>query len=190
MAHLLLMAKEHAKALELCFTENVVLTEEMAEALTPAKDEHNAEHRAVILQQIAKLCKHQGSYHLACKKYTQAGNKAKGMKCLIKSGDTEKICFFASVSRQKELYMMAANYLQTLNWHNDATVMKNIITFYSKAKAYDSISTFYEGCAQIEIDEYKSYEKALQAMRESHRYAQKSRGMYKEMQVRILPFLR
>ena len=56
----------------------------MAEALTPAKDDHNAEHRAAILQQIAKLCEHQGSYHLACKKYTQAGNKASGMKCLIK----------------------------------------------------------------------------------------------------------
>ena len=185
-AHLLLMAKEHAKALELCFTENVVLTEEMAEALTPAKDEHNAEHRAVILQQIAKLCKHQGSYHLACKKYTQAGNKAKGMKCLIKSGDTEKICFFASVSRQKELYMMAANYLQTLNWHNDATIMKNIITFYSKAKAYDSISTFYEGCAQIEIDEYRDYEKALQAYREAQKYNGKSRSIDKDERAEAL----
>ena len=76
--------------------------------------------------------------------------------------------------------MMAANYLQTLNWHNDATIMKNIITFYSKAKAYDSISTFYEGCAQIEIDEYRDYEKALQAYREAQKYNGKSRSIDKD----------
>ena len=34
------------------------------------------------------------------------------MKALLKSGDTEKIIFFAGVSRQKEIYVMAANYLQ------------------------------------------------------------------------------
>ena len=45
------------------------------------------------------VCKKQGSYHLATKKYTQAGDKLKAMKCLLKSGDTEKIIFFANVSR-------------------------------------------------------------------------------------------
>ncbi len=34
------------------------------------------------------------------------------MKALLRSGDTEKIVFFAGVSRQKDIYMMAANYLQ------------------------------------------------------------------------------
>lgn len=53
--------------------------------------------RGLILQQlqVAKICKRQGNYHLACKKYTQAGDKVKAMKCLLKSGDTEKIVFFA-----------------------------------------------------------------------------------------------
>lgn len=31
--------------------------------------------------------------------------------------------------------MMAANYLQTLDWHSDAEIMKNIISFYTKAQA-------------------------------------------------------
>jgi intraflagellar transport protein 140 len=34
------------------------------------------------------------------------------MKCLLKSGDTEKIIFFGGVSRTKEIYILAANYLQ------------------------------------------------------------------------------
>ena len=50
----------------------------------------------------------QGAYHLATKKFTQAGNRVKAMRALLKSGDTEKIIFFAGVSRQKEIYVMAA----------------------------------------------------------------------------------
>jgi intraflagellar transport protein 140 len=29
---------------------------------------------------------------------------------------------------------MAANYLQTLDWHADPEIMKNIISFYTKAQ--------------------------------------------------------
>ncbi len=29
---------------------------------------------------------------------------------------------------------MAANYLQTLDWHSNPEIMKNIITFYTKAQ--------------------------------------------------------
>ncbi len=29
---------------------------------------------------------------------------------------------------------MAANYLQTLNWHSDPEIMKHIISFYTKAQ--------------------------------------------------------
>jgi len=93
--------------------------------------------------------------------YFQAGDKETAMKVLLKSGDVEKITFFAGVSRQKEIYIMAANFLQTLDWHNDGSIMKSIIQFYTKAKAMDSLSMFYEACAQIEIDEYRDYEKAL-----------------------------
>jgi hypothetical protein len=34
------------------------------------------------------------------------------MKSLLRSGDTEKIIFFAGVSRQRDIYILAANYLQ------------------------------------------------------------------------------
>ena len=83
------------------------------------------------------------------------------MKALLRSGDQEKIIFFAGVSRQKDIYMMAANYLQTLDWHSEPEIMKNIISFYTKAQAMDNLAHFYETCAQIEIDEYRDYDKAL-----------------------------
>jgi len=71
------------------------------------------------------------------------------MKALLKSGDTEKIIFFAGVSRQKEIYVMAANYLQSLDWRKDPEVMKNIIGFYTKGRALDSLAAFYDACAQV-----------------------------------------
>lgn len=67
----------------------------------------------------------------------------------MKSGDTEKIVFFAGVSRQKEIYIMAANYLQSLDWRNDPEIMKNIIGFYTKGRALDLLAGFYEACAEV-----------------------------------------
>ena len=71
------------------------------------------------------------------------------MQALIKSGDTEKIVFFAGVSRQRDIYVMAANYLQLLNWRDDVDIMKYIITFYTKGKAFESLASFYDTCAQV-----------------------------------------
>merc|ERR1719230_1729729 len=132
--------------------------------------------RSEILSQMAKLCKKQGSFQLACKKFTQAGDKLKAMKSLLKSGDTEKIIFFAGTARQPEIYVLAGNYMQSLDWHNDPDIMKNIISFYQKAKAHDKLASFYDACAQVEIDEYRDYEKAGKALREALKYLYKSLG--------------
>lgn len=52
--------------------------------------------------------------------------------------------------------------------------MKYIINFYNKAAAYENLSGFYEQCANVEIDEYKDYEKALDALKESLKHAKSS----------------
>ena len=53
---------------------------------------------------------------------------------------------------QGKIYILAANYLQSLDWHNDnGEIMKNIITFYTKAKAFESLSGFYESCSQVAL---------------------------------------
>lgn len=76
-------------------SKQVLISEEMAEELTPAKagtSESNSgvglgnnsrlssgeskggaveEDREGVLSELAKACKRQGNFHLACKKYTQ-----------------------------------------------------------------------------------------------------------------------
>ena len=53
-------------------------------------------------------------------------------------------------------------------------VMKAIITFYTKAKALEQLATFYDACAQVEMDEYRDYEKALAALNEARKYMTKA----------------
>ena len=71
------------------------------------------------------------------------------MKSLLKSGDTERIVYFANVCRQRDIYVMAANYLQSLDWRRDSDIMRNIIQFYTKAKAHVLLAGFYDSCAQV-----------------------------------------
>ena len=164
------------EALTLVTRHDVRLTEDVAEALTPERDdpEVDEETRVAVLLAIAKCAKNQGSYHLACKKYTQAGDKTRAMRALLKSGDTEKIVFFAGVSRNKEVYVAAANYLQTLDWRGDADVVKHVVSFYTKAKAFENLAHFYDACAQSEIDEYRDYDKASQALEEAAKAREKA----------------
>ncbi|XP_003928427.1 intraflagellar transport protein 140 homolog isoform X2 [Saimiri boliviensis] len=175
---LLLAARKYHEALQLCLEQNMTITEEMAEKMTVSKDSTDLpeESRRELLEQIANCCMRQGSYHLATKKYTQAGNKLKAMRALLKSGDTEKITFFASVSRQKEIYIMAANYLQSLDWRKEPEIMKNIISFYTKGRALDLLAGFYDACAQVEIDEYQNYDKAHGALTEAYKCLSKAKA--------------
>ncbi|NXC31540.1 IF140 protein, partial [Campylorhamphus procurvoides] len=175
---LLLTARKYHEALQLCLEQNLTITEELAEKMTVSKDSQDLpeESRRELLEQIADCCMRQGNYHMATKKYTQAGNKLKAMRALLKSGDTEKIIFFAGVSRQREIYIMAANYLQSLDWRNDTKIIANIISFYTKGRALDLLAGFYDACAQVEIDEYQNYEKAHRALAEAYKCLSKAKA--------------
>ncbi|KAL0120487.1 hypothetical protein PUN28_008311 [Cardiocondyla obscurior] len=170
---LLATGRDYMAALNLIQQHNVVLNEELADKLTIEKvsnDNTDRERmRISTLEKIVEIAFDQGNYHLATKKFTQAGNKLRAMKALLKSGDTEKICFFAQVSRNREIYIMAGNYLQSLDWQNQPEILQNIINFYSKGKAMDLLANFYVACAQVEIDEFQNYEKALDALNQASR---------------------
>ncbi|XP_041829697.1 intraflagellar transport protein 140 homolog [Melanotaenia boesemani] len=173
---LLVAAKKYHQALELCLTQNMTITEELAERMTVTDSKDMSEEaRRGLLEKIADCCMRQGNYHLATKKYTQAGNKPKAMRALLKSGDTEKIIFFANVCRQKELFIMAANYLQSLDWRKNPEILKTIIGFYTKGRVPDLLAGFYEACAQVEIDDYQNYEKALDALTEAFKCLSKAK---------------
>ena len=110
----------------------------------------------------------------------------KGIKCLLKSGDVKAVIGFATTARQAEVYILAGNFLQNQNWHNDPEIMKTIISFYQKAKSFESLANFYDACAQVEIDEYRDYEKALGAMKEAMRQLEKSSTTDKEMKISMM----
>ena len=177
--HLYIIGGRIEESIDMCAQYKVKISEEMADKMTPDKKDpkYQGQKRTDVLLKLADVCKRQNSFHLATKKYTQAGDKLKAMKCLLKSGDTEKITFFANVSRNKEIYVLAANYLQKLEWHENPERMQAIITMYKKAKAYEQLSGFYDACAQFEIDEYRAYDKALAALNEAERFLSKGRNI-------------
>ena len=82
--------------------------------------------------------------------------------------------------------MFAGNFLQNQNWHNDPEIMKTIISFYQKAKSFDSLANFYDACAQVEIDEYRDYEKALGAMKEAMRQLEKATAQDKDSKILMM----
>ncbi|KER22932.1 hypothetical protein T265_09065 [Opisthorchis viverrini] len=170
--------KQYWDALKLCAEYNVPVTEELVEKMTPTQlntdDQQegsvSGSERTSILIELGELCLGQGQYHLACKKFTQAGSRIAAMKALIRSGDTEKIIFFANVSKQKEIYVMAANYLQTLEgWRTNVDTMRTIVQFYTRGRAPESLAFFYEACAHAEIEDFGSYEKATGALTEAYK---------------------
>ena len=59
--------------------QHVPVSEDLVEKLTPNKDvgENEIDERNKILEGIAEVCMQQRQYHLATKKYTQAGNRVK-----------------------------------------------------------------------------------------------------------------
>lgn len=59
--------------------QHVIMTEELAERMSPEKGEgeNDVLERNKILEGIAEVSMHQGQYHIATKKFTQAGNKVK-----------------------------------------------------------------------------------------------------------------
>uniref|UniRef100_A0A914H1B1 Intraflagellar transport protein 140 n=1 Tax=Globodera rostochiensis TaxID=31243 RepID=A0A914H1B1_GLORO len=165
---LLVHAKKYSEAVKLCSDKNVQITDELDTFLTPNKMESlSSVERCNLLEQIARCSLQQGNYHFAAKKFTQAGNKLEAMRALLKSGDSQRVILFAQTARIGDIYRMAGNYLQSLNWKEDARLMRQIEAFYVKAGAMDLLSNFYESCAQVEIDEFHDYEKAAAAYGEA-----------------------
>ncbi|KAK6014197.1 tetratricopeptide repeat protein [Ostertagia ostertagi] len=160
---LLCMAKEFNAAIEVCRTRNVRLTDKVSELMTPTKETTpNEAERKRLLESIAELGVQQGNYQFAAKKFTQAGDKLQAMRALLKSGDTQKIVFFANTARNKEIYILAANYLQTTDWQGNAQVIREIETFYSKAHSHLHLANFYKACAFVNINDFSKAAEALE----------------------------
>lgn len=105
------------------------------------------------------------------------------MKCLINLGAIDEVVNYATMARMPQLYILAGNFLQTTDWHKNPALMKHIITFYNKAKAFDNLAGFFEACSSVEIDEFRDYDKALAAINEALKHAKKSTSEQMEYRV-------
>ncbi|VDP15601.1 unnamed protein product [Soboliphyme baturini] len=117
----------------------------------------HAATRNELLKKLADYCTQQGQYYNAAKKYIQSGNEILGMKALLRSGDKDKIVFFANTARSREIYIMAANYLQTLNWKAHPDIMNNIVLFYKRGRAMDLLASFYKFNTQRHQPHYELF---------------------------------
>lgn len=104
------------------------------------------------MKTLAQKCRKQGSFETASNLYVRLGDKEKALKCLIELGDANQVITFANNARAPQTWILAANFLQTADWHQNPQLMKNIISFYSKAKAFDNLAGFFEACANVQID--------------------------------------
>ena len=107
--------KEFEKAFDLCIDKNILLNESLADTMIPPKrNDSDVSRRISMLQKIANLCSNQKKFQLACKIYTLAGDKLNAIKSLLKCGDTRKIINYANLSKQRNIYIIVANYLQAM----------------------------------------------------------------------------
>ena len=146
---LYIIGKRYRQAIEMCVVHRVQLTDGIIEKLTPPETMDNNE-RKEILQDLAGALKKEGNFIAASKKYTQAGDRLRAVKCLLRVGDTKAVIQFANISRNEEIYRLVANFLyQSMSWKDNVDIMKSIIMFYNKSKAYEALSNFYDSCAQV-----------------------------------------
>lgn len=191
---MLVFAKYYPEAINMCEERNVRLTDQMAEAMTSdaSTADLTPEARKEMVLRVGNIAKDQGSWNLACKKFAQVGERLKAMQMLMRGGDVEKVIFFANHSRNAEMFTLAANFLQSQNWSSNETIYRSIIQFYVKAKAYDSLMSFYDACAQMHIDERRNYPEALSCLVECVRTmdnalsASKSAGVINEAKLASL----
>ena len=97
-----------ADILDHCAEQKIILDEDLSKIIL------SQDADVETLTEFANLCKSQGNYTLACKKFTEAGDKTNAMKALLQTGDIQTIIKYASASRSKNVYILAANHLQKL----------------------------------------------------------------------------
>ena len=93
------------------------------------------------------------------------------------------------VSRQKDVFLLAANYLQSAGeWRTSHDALRTMVGFYAKAGAHGSLAAFYEARAQAEIEGAgHDYSRALQ-VRPASEGAGVGRGFcYGRFKARLTP---
>ena len=171
---LLIRIKDYETAMKICENHKVKISEETANAMKEdLEKERDNKIKQELTSRLAKLLMTQGNFEMAHDIYVKMGNLKKAMKCYIKMGDKNKVIEFAHMCRNPELFILAANFLQNLDWTPD--VIKVIVSFFNKAKAYYNLSQFYVVLGVSEINEKKNFKKGEEYLNQALKAVMKVR---------------
>jgi len=155
------LAKQIDIVIQLCNEHNIKVSSSVIQEL--AENESDPE----LIKRFAALCEQQGMFQLSAQLYIKLKDHLSAMKSLIRSGDATKIIKFAKLVRKRETFILAANYLMTLNPRDNDSNFEIIVSMYSSAQSFDKLARFYEASAQLEIDEYQEYGKGHQLLQKA-----------------------
>jgi intraflagellar transport protein 140 len=161
---LFIKLKDYDICMKICENHKIKISPQTANTIIDdieSQTDKDNETKLNLITRMAKLLMMQGDFEAAHQIFVKLGNLKKAMKCLIKMGNKPKVIEFAHTCRLAELYILAANFLQSLDWVDDEDLVKTIVTFYTKAKAHGSLANFYELFANVEVNEFRNYEKAV-----------------------------
>jgi intraflagellar transport protein 140 len=160
--------------MKICENHKVRISQETANAMKEdLEKEKDNKTKKELTARLAKLLMTQGDFEMAHDIYVKMGNLKKAMKCYIKMGDKNKVIEFAQICRNPELFILAANFLQNLEWTPD--VIKIIVSFFNKAKAYYNLSQFYTVLGVSAINEKKDFKKGEEYLKEALKVVMKVR---------------
>ncbi|EAY12167.1 hypothetical protein TVAG_003730 [Trichomonas vaginalis G3] len=120
-----------------------------------------------ILRQFAAMCERQNENSIAASLYVKLKDLLSAVKCLARAGDTQKVVKFAKTARNREVYILAANYLQTLDAYGSETIFDLIVAFLTKSGALDKLARFYDSIARQCAEEHQEYERAFELLKKS-----------------------
>lgn len=118
------------------------------------------------MRKFAVLCEQQGAFQIAANLYSNLREYVSAMKVLIRLGNSRKVVTFAQKCKKKELYILAANFLQTTNIVEDDSILKTCVDFYKKAQAFDQVVLFYKSLSQNCVEENHQYDKAKEFLQQ------------------------
>ena len=138
-----------------------------------------------LQKRLADHAMQNGHYRLAAQKFSESGSYKQAIKALCRSGDVHAIIQFTSRARQPEVYIAAANFLQTTDWASDDKILTSIQNFYTKAKAFDKLSKFLKTFALIQLTETKDLDRCIWALNNTVKADKKTGSSDTELETSI-----
>lgn len=130
-------AKRFDDVIELCSTHRITLSDNVINNLV------DSDLQTDVLAKFASLCEQQQRHAIASKIYIKLKQYPDALKAIIKTGDTDKVLKLAKMMKKKETYIIAANYLQTLDSQPGSKVFEAVESIYQRANMLDNLLKFY-----------------------------------------------